>query len=132
LHEDSIQSVFTTEVELILQEETVATTVVNGEVVMSNFVDVKRNLFSSFPSLHNTPCFLGLSISRPESEVECIDTFKLSCGFLDFFFLFDFFLREIGPCGLVPPPPLEWISSPPLVVAVLITTKGDEFQTVVV
>ena len=25
-----------------------------------------------------------------------------------------------------PPPPLEWISSPPLVVAVLITTKGDE------
>ena len=25
-----------------------------------------------------------------------------------------------------PPPPLEWISSPPLVAAVLITTKGDE------
>ena len=25
-----------------------------------------------------------------------------------------------------PPPPLEWISSPPLVPAVLITTKGDE------
>ena len=25
-----------------------------------------------------------------------------------------------------PPPPLEWISSPPLVSAVLITTKGDE------
>jgi len=24
------------------------------------------------------------------------------------------------------PPPLEWISSPPLVSAVLITTKGDE------
>ena len=24
------------------------------------------------------------------------------------------------------PPPLEWISSPPLVAAVLITTKGDE------
>ena len=27
-----------------------------------------------------------------------------------------------------PPPPLEWISSPPLVAAVLITTKGDESQ----
>ena len=25
-----------------------------------------------------------------------------------------------------PPPPLEWISSPPLVAAVLIPTKGDE------
>ena len=25
-----------------------------------------------------------------------------------------------------PPPPLEWISSPPLVAAVLIITKGDE------
>ena len=25
-----------------------------------------------------------------------------------------------------PPPPLEWISSPPLLTAVLITTKGDE------
>ena len=25
-----------------------------------------------------------------------------------------------------PPPPLEWISSPPLVSAVFITTKGDE------
>jgi hypothetical protein len=25
-----------------------------------------------------------------------------------------------------PPPPLEWISSPPLVAAVLIKTKGDE------
>ena len=25
-----------------------------------------------------------------------------------------------------PPPPVEWISSPPLVAAVLIATKGDE------
>jgi len=31
-----------------------------------------------------------------------------------------------SPCGLVPPPPLEWISSPPLVSSVLITNKGDE------
>ena len=36
------------------------------------------------------------------------------------------FFSGIGPCGLVPPSPLEWISSPPLVTAVLITTKGDE------
>jgi len=46
-------------------------------------------------------------------------------GFKIFSF-FGFFLRGIGPCGPVPPPPLEWISSPPLVPAVLITTKGDE------
>ena len=32
----------------------------------------------------------------------------------------------IGPCGLVPPPPLEWTSFPPLVTAVLIKTKGAE------
>ena len=37
-----------------------------------------------------------------------------------FFFTGDVSLRTN------PPPPLEWISSPPLVVAVLITTKGDE------
>ena len=37
-----------------------------------------------------------------------------------------FFYRGIGPCRSVPPPPLEWISSPPLVSAVLITTKGAE------
>ena len=36
------------------------------------------------------------------------------------------FLRGMCPCGPIPPPPLEWISSPPLVAAVLITTKGDE------
>ena len=42
--------------------------------------------------------------------------------FLDFFF----FNRGIGPCGSVPLPPLEWISSPPLVAAVFITTKGAE------
>ena len=46
-------------------------------------------------------------------------------GFWIFLFL-DFFYRGIGPCGPVPPPPLEWISSPPLIAAVLITTKGDE------
>ena len=32
----------------------------------------------------------------------------------------------IGPCGPVPPPLLEWTSFPPLVTAVLITTKGAE------
>jgi hypothetical protein len=37
-----------------------------------------------------------------------------------FFFTGDVSLRTN------PPPPLEWISSPPLVAAVLITTKGDE------
>jgi hypothetical protein len=41
-----------------------------------------------------------------------------SFGF--FFFTGDVSLRTN------PPPPLEWISSPPLVAAVLITTKGDE------
>jgi hypothetical protein len=30
------------------------------------------------------------------------------------------------PCGPVPPPPLEWLPSPPLVAAVLITPKGAE------
>jgi len=32
----------------------------------------------------------------------------------------------IGPCGLVPPPPLECNSILPLVTAVLITPKGAE------
>ena len=40
-------------------------------------------------------------------------------------FLLDFFWG-IGPCGLVPPPALEWNSILPLVTAVLITTKGAE------
>jgi len=30
------------------------------------------------------------------------------------------------PCGLVPPPPLEWLSFPPLVAAMLITPKCAE------
>ena len=42
------------------------------------------------------------------------------------FFLGFFFLRGICPCGLVPPPPLEWTSFPPLVTTVLITPKGAE------
>ena len=39
-----------------------------------------------------------------------------------------FFFFPTGDVALRtnPPPPLEWISSPPLVAAVLITTKGDE------
>ena len=37
-----------------------------------------------------------------------------------------FFLTGDVSLRTNPPPPLEWISSPPLVVAVLITTKGDE------
>ena len=43
-----------------------------------------------------------------------------SFGFL-FYFMGDVSLRT-GP----PSPPLEWIPFPPLVAAVLITTKGDE------
>ena len=39
-----------------------------------------------------------------------------------------FFLMGIGPCGPVPPLPLEWTqaSFPPLVAAVFITPKGAE------
>ena len=44
----------------------------------------------------------------------------LSFGGFIFYFTGDVSLRTN------PPPPLEWISSPPLVAAVLITTKGDE------
>ena len=43
----------------------------------------------------------------------------------DLFFL-DFFFLGIGPCGLVPLPPLECNSTLPLVTAVLITPKGAE------
>ena len=43
-----------------------------------------------------------------------------SFEFFNFIFTGDVSLRTN------PPPPLEWISSPPLVPAVLITTKGDE------
>ena len=41
-------------------------------------------------------------------------------------FLGFFFLMGIGPCKLVPPPPIEWTSFPRLVTAVLITPKGAE------
>ena len=41
-------------------------------------------------------------------------------------FLLDFFFLGIGPCGLVPPPLIEWNSILPLVTAVLITPKGAE------
>ena len=44
----------------------------------------------------------------------------------DFFYYWICFFLGIGPCGLVPPPPLEWTSFPPLVTAVLITPKGAE------
>ena len=46
----------------------------------------------------------------------------------DGFLLRVFFFIFTGEVSLRtnPPPPLEWISSPPLVAAVLITTKGDE------
>jgi len=43
----------------------------------------------------------------------------------DFFFL-DFLFLGIGPCGLVPPPSLEFNSILPLVTVVLITPKGAE------
>jgi len=42
------------------------------------------------------------------------------------FFFLDFLFLGIGPCGLVPPPPLECNSILPLVTTVLITPKGDE------
>ena len=41
-------------------------------------------------------------------------------------FSFGFFFNGDVSLRTNPPPPLEWISSPPLVAAVLITTKGDE------
>ena len=34
--------------------------------------------------------------------------------------------KGIGPCGPVPPPPLEWTSFPPLVTSVSITPKSAE------
>jgi len=37
-----------------------------------------------------------------------------------------FFWMGIGPCGPVPPPSIDWTSSPPLVAAVFITPKGAE------
>ena len=42
------------------------------------------------------------------------------------FFSWIFFFLEIGPCGLVPSPPLECNSILPLVTAVLITPKSAE------
>ena len=38
----------------------------------------------------------------------------------------DYFFGGIGPCGPVPPPPLEWNSILPLVTAVLIMPKSVE------
>ena len=48
--------------------------------------------------------------------------FQVSFGF----FVLDFFDWEIGPCRPAPPPPLEWSSFLPLLIAVLITPKGVE------
>ena len=41
-------------------------------------------------------------------------------------FFLGFLFWGIGPCGLDPPPPLEWNSILPLVIAVLITTERAE------
>ena len=41
-----------------------------------------------------------------------------------FWFLGFLFFLGLDPCGLVPPPPLEWNSILPLVTAELITPKG--------
>ena len=114
----------TTEAEPILREETAATTQRRSGDVW--FRRRKKEFDSSFSSLHNTPRSLDLVNIPARIRGESIDTFKLFCGFLDFFFFWIFFLRGIGPCGPVPPPPLEWISSPPLVAAVLIKSNGDE------
>jgi len=80
---------------------------INGEVVMSDFVDAKRNLISSFPSIHNTPRSLDLVKIPSRIRGESIDTFKLSCGFLDFFFFLWIFLK--GELVLADRyPPLLW------------------------
>ena len=47
-------------------------------------------------------------------------------GFWIFSFFGFFFLQGNWSLRTGPPPPLEWISSPPLVAAVLITTEGDK------
>jgi len=43
-----------------------------------------------------------------------------------FSFGFIFIFMGIGPCGPIPPPPLEWTSFLPLVAAVFITPQGAE------
>ena len=52
---------------------------------------------------------------RLKTVIQTVFSFGVFC-----FFTGDVSLRTN------PPPALEWISSPPLVPAVLITTKGDE------
>jgi len=44
--------------------------------------------------------------------------------FLQDFFFLDFFFGGIGPCGLVPPPPLQCNSILSLVTVEFITPKG--------
>ena len=63
-------------------------------------------------------------MSWPESEESVLTLSNSPVSFWILSFLGFYFSRGIGPCGLPSPPP-EWISSPPLVTAVLITTKGD-------
>ena len=53
-------------------------------------------------------------------DLDPVNFFLRDCFFLDLFFL------GIGPCGLVPSPPLECNSILPLVTAVLITPKSAE------
>ena len=77
---------------------------VNGEVVMSDFDKVKRNLILSFPNLHNTPRSLDPVNIPARIRGESIDTFKLSCGFLDFFFFWIFFLKGNWSLRTSPPP----------------------------
>ena len=57
--------------------------------------------------------------------MEELGTSTQSTSSFGIFFSWIFFLG-IGPCGLVPPPPLECNSILPLVTAVLITPKGAE------
>ena len=71
---------------------------------MSDFVNAKEFDFVSFPSLHNTPCSLALVNIPARIRGECIDTFKLSFGFLDFFCFLDLFFKGELVLADLPPP----------------------------
>ena len=98
---------------------------------------VSMHLETDLPTPQETPTqrlSMGL---KSETQVLVHSSSAARCGgtwdldpvnfFLrDFFFLGFLFFWGIGPCGLVPPPPLACNSILPLVPAVLITPKGAE------